>query len=142
MDAVQRFRAAVEAGDFGAAVAEFAQDITFYSPVKFTPFQGIEVVSALFGVLGRTFQDFRYVGEYAGSDVVGPDGPAQESHILHFRTVVDGKQVDGIDLVQLDADGRIGTFTVMIRPMSAMQTVSEAVLRGLVADGVLPAPAG
>ncbi|MGH3432357.1 MAG: nuclear transport factor 2 family protein [Thermocrispum sp.] len=139
MDTVQEFRDAVESGDFAAAVELFARDITFYSPVKFTPFQGIEAVSALLRVLARTFQDFRYVGSYAGRDVVGPDGPETDSHILHFRTVVDGKQVDGIDLVQLDEQGRIGTFTVMIRPMSAMQTVSEAVVRGLVEDGVLPA---
>lgn len=138
MDAVQKFREAVESGDFAAGVDLFAPDITFYSPVKFTPFEGIEAVSALFTVLARTFQELRYVGSYAGRDVVGPDGPETDSHILHFRTVVDGKQVDGIDLIQLDENGRIGTFTVMIRPMSAMQTVSDAVVRGLVADGVLP----
>ena len=54
----------------------------------------------------------------------------------HFRTVVNGKQVEGIDLLHLDGD-EIATFTVMIRPMSAVQTVSEAVYAGLAADGVL-----
>src|SRR5690606_31788108 len=139
MDAVQRFRQAVESGDFAAAVREFAPDITFHSPVKFTPFRGIGQVSALFRVLGRSFENFRYVGEYSGTDVLGHDGPRAESHILHFRTTVDGKQVDGIDLIQLDEAGRIGTFTVMIRPLSAVQAVGEAVMRGLVADGVVPA---
>lgn len=139
MHAADEFRAAVEGGDFEAGIALFADDIRFYSPVKFTPFEGIDVVRALFRVLSRTFQDFRYVGEYTGTDIVGLDGPQAESHILHFRTVVDGKQVDGIDLIQVNDDGKIGTFTVMIRPMSALQTVSDAIVRGLVEDGVLPA---
>ncbi|GAA0231552.1 nuclear transport factor 2 family protein [Saccharothrix sp. NPDC042600] len=128
MNAAERFRRAIEAGDFAGATALFADDITFHSPVKFRPFEGVEVVRALFGVLQRTFQDFEYVGQYDG----GPDG-----HVLRFRTVVNGKQVDGIDLIQLDADGRIGTFTVMIRPLSALTTVGEAIYAGLVADGVV-----
>lgn len=141
MSAVEKFRAAVESGDFEAGTALFADDITFYSPVKFTPFEGIDAVKALFRVLSRTFKEFRYVGEYAGEDIVGPDGPVAESHILHFRTVVNGEQVDGIDLIQTDESGQIGTFTVMIRPISALMTVSEAIVKGLVEDGVLPAPA-
>lgn len=141
MDAVQRFRDAIESGDFERALREFAPDITFHSPVKFTPFEGIEQVSALFRVLARTFEDFRYVGSYSGTDQLGLDGEQAESHILRFRTTVDGKLVDGIDLIQLDDQGRIGTFTVMIRPLSAVQTVGAAVMRGLVEDGVVAAPA-
>ncbi|MER5268755.1 nuclear transport factor 2 family protein [Actinosynnema sp. NPDC002837] len=128
MNAALRFKAAVEAGDVLGATEFFSDDITFHSPVKFHPFEGIDSVRALFGVLQRTFEDFRYVGQYDG-----PDG-----HVLRFRTVVGGRQVDGIDLIELDEDGRIGTFTVMIRPQSALTAVGEAVLAGLVADGVVP----
>ncbi|MEU4765951.1 nuclear transport factor 2 family protein [Actinosynnema sp. NPDC023794] len=127
MNAALRFKAAVEAGDVLGATEFFSDDITLHSPVKFHPFEGIDAVRALFGVLQRTFEDFRYVGQYDG-----PDG-----HVLHFRTVVGGKQVEGIDLIELDGDGRIGTFTVMIRPQSALAAVGEAVLAGLVADGVV-----
>ncbi|MEV8441072.1 nuclear transport factor 2 family protein [Actinosynnema sp. NPDC051121] len=127
MNAALRFKAAVEAGDVVGATEFFTDDITFHSPVKFRPFQGIDTVRALFGVLQRTFEDFRYVGQY--------DGP--NGHVLHFRTVVAGKEVEGIDLIELDADGRIGTFTVMIRPQSALTAVGEAIWAGLVADGVV-----
>jgi hypothetical protein len=127
MNAALRFKAAVEAGDIVGATEFFSDDITLHSPVKFRPFQGIDTVRALFGVLQRTFEDFRYVGQY--------DGP--NGHVLHFRTVVAGKEVEGIDLIELDADGRIGTFTVMIRPQSALTAVGEAIWAGLVADGVV-----
>lgn len=141
MDTVQQFKAAVETGDFDGATALFAEDVKLYSPVKFKPFDGIDEVRALFIVLERTFEDFRYVGDYAGQDAQVPEGPPIASHILHFRAMVEGRQVDGIDLIQLGDDGRIATITVMIRPISALQTVGEAVLRGLVADGAVSAPA-
>ncbi|MCE6997228.1 nuclear transport factor 2 family protein [Saccharothrix sp. S26] len=127
MNAALRFKAAVEAGDIVGATRFFSDDITFHSPVKFRPFEGIDTVRALFNVLQRTFEDFRYVGQYDG-----PDG-----HVLRFRTVVAGKRVEGIDLIELDAEGRIGTFTVMIRPQSALTAVGEAIWAGLVADGVV-----
>ncbi|ONI86919.1 hypothetical protein ALI144C_09700 [Actinosynnema sp. ALI-1.44] len=139
MNAADRFRAAIEAGDFDAAVREFTDDIVFHSPVKFTPFKGIETVSALFRVLGRTFEEFRYVGALSGRGEAGDGGPEVETHMLHFRTLVNGKKVEGIHLIQLDGNDRIATFTVMIRPMSALVTVSEAIHAGLVADGVVAA---
>ncbi|RRO20370.1 nuclear transport factor 2 family protein [Saccharopolyspora rhizosphaerae] len=136
MNAADRFRSAIEAGDFDAAVAEFTDDIRFFSPVKFTPFEGIDTVRALFQVLQRTFEDFRYVGDFPGRGQT-PDGDDAEAHVLHFRTVVSGKQVEGIDLIHVNDGDRISTFTVMIRPMSSLQAVSEAIYAGLVADGVL-----
>lgn len=138
MNAAGRFRAAIEAGDFDAAVAEFTDDIRFFSPVKFTPFEGIGTVRALFRVLQRAFEDFRYVGDFPGRGQT-PSGEDAEAHVLHFRTVVNGKQVEGIDLIHLNAQDRITTFTVMIRPMSSLQVVSEAIYAGLVEDGVVPA---
>ncbi|MFI9007791.1 nuclear transport factor 2 family protein [Actinosynnema sp. NPDC053489] len=132
MNAALRFQEAVEAGDVVGATEFFSDDITFHSPVKFRPFEGIDAVRALFRVLQRTFEDFRYVGRYDGTD----------GHVLHFRTTVNGKQVEGIDLIGLDADGRIGTFTVMIRPQSALTAVGEAIWAGLVADGVVPGQPG
>ncbi|SFS77905.1 nuclear transport factor 2 family protein [Saccharopolyspora flava] len=137
MNAADRFRAAIEAGDFDAAVNEFTDDIRFYSPVKFTPFEGIGTVRALFRVLQRTFEDFRYVGDFPGRGRT-LSGDETEAHVLHFRTVVSGKQVEGIDLIHLNAEDRITTFTVMIRPMSSLQAVSDAIYAGLVADGVVP----
>lgn len=136
MNAAARFRTAIEAGDFDAAVELFAEDIRFYSPVKFKPFEGIDTVRALFRVLQRTFEDFRYVGDFPGRGQE-PDGTEVGAHVLHFRTVVNGKQVEGIDLLHLDDDDRITTFTVMIRPMSSLQAVSDAVYAGLAADGVV-----
>ncbi|GAA1190272.1 hypothetical protein F4556_000045 [Kitasatospora gansuensis] len=136
-----RFRTAVEKGEHAALEDLFSEDIRFYSPVKFAPFESRPLVLGLFGVLLRTFEDFRYLGELEGTAETTGGGPAAPCVILPFRTTVDGRQIHGIDQLQFDADGRINEFTVMVRPLTAVQTLSEAVLRGLVADGLVPAPA-
>ncbi|MDG4860488.1 nuclear transport factor 2 family protein [Streptomyces sp. T-3] len=135
------FRAAVENREPAALDDLFTDDVRFYSPVKFTPFEGKPMVLGLFGVLLRTFEDFRYVGQLDGTAETSADGAPAPSDILLFRATVNGKQIHGMDLLQFDEAGKIKEFTVMVRPLSAVQTLSEAVLAGLVADGLVPAQA-
>ncbi|TQF03069.1 nuclear transport factor 2 family protein [Kitasatospora acidiphila] len=132
-----RFRAAVDNRDLAALDDLFTDDIRFYSPVKFTPFEGKPMVLGLFGVLLRTFEDFRYVGHYDGSAETSGDGTQAPSAVLLFRAVVGGKEIHGVDLLHFGEDGRIKEFTVMVRPQSAVHALGEAVLAGLVADGVV-----
>lgn len=136
--AVDRFRAAVDRRDLDALDDLFTEDIRLYSPVKFT--RSVVAVLGLFGVLLRTFEDFRYVGEFAGASQTSADGTEAPSAVLLFRATVGGKEIHGIDLLHLAEDGRIKEFTVMVRPASAVQALGEAVLAGLVADGLVPAP--
>ncbi|MFB8027796.1 nuclear transport factor 2 family protein [Streptomyces sp. NPDC056465] len=138
METAERFRAAVEKHDRAALDELFTEDIRLHSPVKFTPFEGKAMVSGLFGVLLRTFEDFRYVGEFEGTAESGDGGGDAPSAILVFRATVNGKQIHGIDLLQFDEEGRIDEFTVMVRPQSAVHALGEAVLAGLVADGLVP----
>ncbi|HEY0542838.1 MAG TPA: nuclear transport factor 2 family protein [Actinoallomurus sp.] len=140
MTIADRFRAAVERRDLAALSDLFTDDIRLYSPVKFTPFEGRPMVLGLFGVLVRTFEDFRYVGQLDGTAQTSADGTEAPSVILVFRATVNGKQIHGMDLLQFDETGLIKEFTVMVRPASAVQALGEAVLTGLVADGLVPDP--
>lgn len=142
MKTIDRFRTAVEQQDLAAASALLAPDVRFVSPVRFTPLEGAPTVRGLLAVLLRTFEDFRYVGVLRGQAELGPDGGMTDSHVLVFRARVAGTQIHGIDLIQLDDEGRIKEFTVMVRPLSALTTLSEAVYAGLVADGLAPPIAG
>ncbi|MGL6236075.1 MAG: nuclear transport factor 2 family protein [Segniliparus sp.] len=129
MSVANDFRRAIENQDLAAISELLAPDIRFHSPVKFTPFEGKETVLALLNVLiTDVFTDFRYVGQYDGAVDEG-DGP-RESHVLSFRAKAGEKQIHGVDIVEPDANGLIQTFTVMLRPFSAAQTVSDAVLAG------------
>jgi hypothetical protein len=141
VETAERFRAAVEKQDLAALDGLFTEDVRFYSPVKFTPFEGRPMMLGLLGVLLRTFEDFRYVGRLEGAAETSTDGEEAASEILIFRATVNGKEIHGIDLLQLDEAGRIKEFTVMVRPQSAVHVLSDAVLAGLVADGLVPEPA-
>ncbi|MBT3149357.1 nuclear transport factor 2 family protein [Streptomyces sp. CHD11] len=140
MDTADRFRAAVDNRDLAALDDLFTDGIRLYSPVKFTPFEGKTAVMGLFRVLLRTFEDFRYIGEHAGTAQTSADATTAPSAVLLFRASAGGKEIHGIDLLHFDDDGRIKEFTVMVRPQSAVHALGEAVLAGLTGDGAAAAP--
>ena len=141
MATADRFRAAVDSRDLAALEGLFTEDIRLYSPVKFKPFEGRPLVMGLFGVLVRTFEDFRYVGRFDGAAESGADGTEGPAAVLLFRATVNGKEIHGVDILHLGPEDRIKEITVMVRPQSAVQTLGEAILAGLVTDGLVPAPA-
>ena len=51
------------------------------------------------------------------------EDPNDRVAMLEFATEVDGKQVEGIDKLTFDEDGRITELKVLIRPASALQAV-------------------
>ena len=111
------FRAAVEARDLDAGLALFADDATLDSPVAFKPFVGIEQVSVVLRAVIETFEDFHYTDE-----LEGPDG----THALIFEARVGEKKVQGLDLLRTGDSGEIANLTVMIRPMSGVIALAEA----------------
>ncbi|MGX1777101.1 nuclear transport factor 2 family protein [Nocardia brasiliensis] len=112
------FREAVEARDTAAMEALFADDVVFTSPVAFKPYPGKAITTAILRGVLRIFEDFRYVREIA--DAGGRD------HALVFEATVDGKTVNGCDFLHYDESGKIDALTVMVRPLSAAQAISEA----------------
>ena len=115
---VHPFRRAIEARDLDAAVALMREDVVFRSPVVFTPYHGREAVRRLLEAVLAVFEDFRYVRE------IGADGA--HDHALVFETRVGDKQIEGCDFIQLDEDGAISAFAVMVRPMKGMHALAEA----------------
>jgi hypothetical protein len=113
-----RFRAAVEEGNLDQVPELFHERATFRSPVLFKPYEGrdqvLKVLRAAEQVLGLG-ERFRYVHQL--------EDPNDRVAILEFVTEVDGKQVEGIDKLTFDEQGRIIEFKVMIRPASALQVV-------------------
>ena len=110
VDTGARFRAAVERQDIAAVTALLAPDVVFHSPVTFYPFVGREDVTRLLEIVAATFNDFRY------TDELRMDG----GEALVFRATVEGRELEGIDLLRYDADGLIADFTVLVRPLSGL----------------------
>ncbi|MFD9125036.1 nuclear transport factor 2 family protein [Kitasatospora sp. NPDC059571] len=112
------FRKAVEARDMDAVAALLAEDVVFTSPVAFKPYPGKAITAAILRGVLRVFDDFTYIREI--TDEGGRD------HALVFTATVNGKSIQGCDFLHLDEDGLIDEFTVMVRPLSAAQALSEA----------------
>jgi hypothetical protein len=124
--AVVGFREAVESGEIAAVPSLLAEDIVFHSPVTFHPYVGRETVSQLLGIVFETFEDFRY------TDELEMDG----GHALIFRTAVNGRELEGIDIFRLDDDGLIADFTVMLRPLSGLVPFAEVMAEKVTAAGL------
>jgi len=112
------FRKAVEARDPDAMAATLAENVVFRSPVAFKPYPGKAITAAILRGVLRVFEDFRYVRELTGGE--GRD------HALVFEARIGDVRVEGCDFLHFDADGLIDEFTVMVRPLSAAQALSEA----------------
>ena len=118
------FRAAVESGDSATLGAVLATDVLFRSPAVFSPYVGRDAAMHVLGTVFLVFEDFRYVAELTEGD----------EQVLRFTATVGGKNVDGIDLVRYDAAGQVAELTVMIRPLSALLAVAEAMGKQLAAE--------
>jgi hypothetical protein len=101
-----------------AVAALLADDVVFTSPVAFKPYRGKALTAAILRAVSRVFEDFSYIREIAN-----PDG---RDHAFVFTATVAGKQLQGCDFLHFDEDGKIDEFTVMVRPLSAAQALSEA----------------
>src|ERR1700693_4204716 len=106
------FRAAVEQGAVDDAQELFREDAVFRSPVLFKPYHGrdqvLKVLRAAEQVLGG--ESFHYHHQL--------EDPQDRVAMLEFATEVDGRQVEGIDKLTFDEDGRISELKVLIRPAS------------------------
>jgi hypothetical protein len=126
MSAPARFRLAVERRDLEAAAELFAEDIVFHSPVTFHPFVGRDTVTRLLGEVVQVFEDFRYTDELV----------TERAHALIFRASVADKEIEGVDLLRMNEQGKIADFTVMLRPLSALVPFAQAMGERAVAAGL------
>jgi hypothetical protein len=116
-----RFRQAAETKDFSAIDDLFTEDVVFRSPVVFKEYEGRDAVAMLLGAVAQVFEDFRYTDQLETGD----------SAALMFSARVGERELDGIDYMQFDSDGRINRMAVYIRPMSGVNALAEGMQRKL-----------
>jgi hypothetical protein len=115
------FRTAAESKDFSTFEAIFAEDVTFRSPVVFTPYHGRDAVAMLLAAAARVFEDFRYTGQVETGDTAA----------LAFSARAGDRELDGIDLLRFDGEGKVCELAVYIRPLSGVNALAEAMRREL-----------
>jgi ketosteroid isomerase-like protein len=120
---MQQFRDAVESRDLDGLVALFTDDVVFRSPVVDAPYRGRAQVEPLLRAVSRVFEDFRYTGQI--------EAPYGADHALVFRARVGGREIEGCDFIHTDKDARIDELYVMVRPLSGLMALAEAMKRQL-----------
>jgi hypothetical protein len=120
------FKAAVESGDERALGEMLSPDVVFRSPAVFKPYEGRDATMLVLRAVSNVFEGFRYEDQFQGSD----------GEVLLFAARVGDRELSGIDLLRFDADGRVRELTVMIRPLSALTALVEAMARELERLGV------
>lgn len=111
------FGAAVEVGDHDAALAALSPDVVFHSPAVHRPYQGRDSVAGLLRIVAQTLENFRYTDEWR-------DG---RTTILCFEASVGDRALQGVDILADGDDGLVAELTVMVRPLSGLQTLAGAV---------------
>ncbi|HKI66866.1 MAG TPA: nuclear transport factor 2 family protein [Solirubrobacterales bacterium] len=115
MAAPHPFRLAAENKDLEAMTDVLREDVVLHSPILFRGFEGREIVLGVLTHVVATLEDFRYTDELAEGDTVA----------LRFKARVGDRELEGIDFLELDADGKVAELTVFMRPMSALKAFNE-----------------
>ena len=92
-----------------------AEGAVFYSPAVFTPQEGRVKAVAYLTAAAKMFSgtDFHYVEQWY----------AERSAILEFAATIDGKYVNGVDMIHWNDDEQIVSFKVMMRPLKGLQAI-------------------
>ncbi|MCF4164901.1 nuclear transport factor 2 family protein [Zavarzinia compransoris] len=125
-ETLKQWLALFESGDMSGLDTILAEDAIFMSPVVHTPQEGKRItakyLSTAHKVLGN--DSFTYTNLWWN----------ETSAVLEFEVTVDGIAINGIDMITWNAEGRIDSFKVMIRPLKAINLV-----HGLMRDALMAA---
>ena len=109
----------------GGLDALLDDDVVFYSPIVYTPQVGKAITTLYLSAAGQTLpgdknasssdpsKRFRYTKQVLSGDTA----------VLEFETTVEGKYVNGVDIIRCNEAGKIVEFRVMIRPLQAINLV-------------------
>ena len=101
-------------------------DVVFESPVVHTPQEGRDKVFAYLHAASHVLggDDFRYLREIVDGDQA----------VLEFQSELDGIQINGVDIIRWNGEGKIEDFKVMVRPLKAINKVWEKMAAMLAAQ--------
>ena len=109
------FRRAAEAKDLALLTATLREDVVLHSPILFRGFEGREIVVQVLTQVVETLESLTYTDELVEGNTVA----------LRFKANVGDRELEGIDFLELDDEGRVAELTVFMRPLSALTRFNE-----------------
>ena len=129
--AIERWHLHLQGKLEGGLDALIAEDCVFYSPIVYSPQKGKDLTKLYLNAAGNTFSDgerrdkeerpdlsdtgFHYIKEVMGG----------YHAVLEFETQVEGKYINGIDMITCNDEGMITEFKVMVRPLQAINLLHQ-----------------
>lgn len=113
-------------GELPGGLDELLDDeVIFYSPIVYTPQAGKEITKLYLSAAGQILPGDKNVAssdstkrfQYTKQVISG------DTAVLEFETTVEGKYVNGVDIIRCNELGKIVEFRVMIRPLQAINLV-------------------
>lgn len=104
-----------------------ADDIKFHSPFVWKPKEGKQMTVAIFTTVLEVLEDFKYIREIKD----------EKNCMLEFEAKVGDLKLRGVDIIQLDEDGKFIDFEVMIRPANSLQKLGMEMTKRLSEKGFL-----
>jgi hypothetical protein len=123
---MQAFRDAVERRDLDSLIALLSEEVVFRSPAVHTPYQGRGQVKPLLRAVGQVLKDFSYTRQIGA--------PHSRDHAVVFRGRIGDHALEGCDFIHVDEQGLIDELYVMVRPLSGLIALAEAIKRQLAED--------
>lgn len=124
------FRRAAESKDLELMRETLREDVVLHSPILFRGFEGRDVVLVVLGHVIEVLEGFRYVDEATEGNTV----------FLRFKAMVGDRELEGVDFLELDDEGRVAELTVFMRPLSALTRFNERMGERLAASPPAPSP--
>lgn len=114
---LDRWHRIVAEKDLAALHDVLAEGVTLGAPPYWKKLAGRPVVHHLLGLIVHTIEDFSYHREWvAGRELA-----------LEFRGRVGDAELQGVDLITLDDEGRIANLEVPMRPTNAVVALRERI---------------
>lgn len=132
IETLNRWRQLLKDRDARGLDALLSDQVVFHSPVVRAPQQGKALTRNYLGAALSVFlnDSFRYVRELVG----------EHDAVLEFEVSIDGIEVNGVDMIRWDEQGRIVDFKVMLRPLKAIQLIQQKMAAMLDAASAAAAP--
>ena len=107
----------VKSGEIAMLDNILDENCIFYSPVVFSPQKGKEATKKYLTAAAVVFADdsFKYTKELVSSHLA----------CLEFELVLNGININGIDIISWNEEGKITEFKVMIRPLKAVEIIHK-----------------
>ena len=115
--AIESWHKVMVSGDVSTLPELLHDDAVFHSPVVHTPQMGKAKVMMYLSAAATVFDDTQFT--YA-REIIG-----QEQAMLEFTSVVEGIEINGVDIITWDENGKITDFKVMVRPVKAVNKLWE-----------------